>query len=942
MTTSTYPDTRRTGRRSRRLRSSLTAAGVLLVLLLPPLAATGAASPSAAGGAGCLPALGVTDRWFPLPPPEQPQRHSLYAGVFDGDPCSYLAADETGKVFVTHDSGAHWSTSTTSIGPPGDAVACFATVNGVYTQDLPAGNGYVFGIPADAATCPRTSAPSGTSVLPSGLYLAGDYGRTLTPVAAFDGLSVERIAVSQADPRVRYALATGDPTHAGLTVFVSTDGGTSWNVSATGAATSPTGPIAVGGTSGSGVWLAGSADGAPSASTPNQVGDANLWTSSDGGTTYSDIDHERQIFAIATGLTSTRSVRLDLGTNLGVAVGTGGSAFLQTGGGQASALALEATNASVLMAIRSGVPVRSPDDGRTFLGTPGLGNVGLCAQTLSRDAERPSLFVLSLRPQAGNPLGPCQSPGIWMYRSSGKDLTGNVVVPQPPPPPTGSNGSNDVFCSHAGGAGPVFGPGSTPDPSGLVVYVGQGECIWAFDALGRGHVVATVPVCRDWSEGIAFGFDDRLVVTCRTSHVLASVDVKTGQSFVIDDTRGDVEGPSFDRYGDLFVVDNDPASQGGSNNTVYEYPYPQHAHETPTKVYSFGPNEFTEDTRIAPPGSPYAGTLLVLYAADDAATQGHTVSTDAIAMFRPTARGWKRIQDFAHEPWGFVSIGMAFTPNGSVVLAADDGSGRLLEYSPDGRAYHYLASLAPTSGLAVPGQTTEYGASYVFAKMDITAKGLIVATSSTSSGWGGDGNDSATTRNAVVRVAASGTQLTPDFGTGFNDGSSILGVATANVITGLPRLPLPGHPRMPPQRATPVVATDAPPPGPPGTGPTVPVSGPAAAPAPGPAPAPQAQADPLGQPVAQGQVQGQPGLVAQRQTQPQLALALQQQLQTEANEHAMTARRHDPTLDVVLCAGLLTLGAVAYGAARATQRATARAGGGRDSARSNPAERERR
>jgi len=880
---------------------------LLVALLLPPLAATGWAAPPSASGAGCVAAFGVTDRWVELPPPVAPERF-LAAGSFDGDPCSYLVADRHGEIFVTHDTGRHWSQPDAAASFPGDPPTCLGGVEGVHTQDLPDGVGYVFGVPAPQY-CYRAEGP--LTDYTSGLYVTSDYGRTMAPVAAFAGLSVEGVAVLPTNPLVRYALARPAVGFGQDSVFVSTDGGTSWNISPGASATLPLGPLAVGGVSGADAWIAGSADGDPSTADPRLVGgDAILWTSRAGSTTYMDIDHEHQIFAIATGLTRDHHVRVDIGTDVGVAVGTGGSAMLQTGDGPATALALDAKDARIMMAVRHGVPVRSVDDGRHFVRTPGLDHVGRCSPSLSRDSGPSSLFTLSLTVVGNEPPGYCPAMGIWIYRSGPAETQSAVPLAIPPPyrvygPPV---------CSKTGGTAPVFAPGSTPNPDGLTMYVGQGGCIWAFDSVGRGRLVTTLRDCDNWSEGIALGFDDHLVVSCRIAHVLYDVNLKTGATDVIDDARGDVEGPSFDRFGDLFVVENDPAKIGGGDNTVYEYPYPQRPGETPNKVYSFGPNRFVEDTRIAPPGSPYAGNLFVLYAADRAARD----STDAIAMFRLSRHGWVRTHEFAHVPPGFVTLGMAFTPRGSLVLAADDGSGRLLDISADGHAYHYLASLAPTPTVSVAGQSSGPTESYSFTKVDITATGLILAVSSPLASTANQASA------GIVRVSGDGTQLTPDFGAGFKDPTlAICGIAVPNVITGLPRLSLPNQPRSP--KPTGRRGGLAMPPGTLGAGPLPPIAA-YSAPGSAPAPAPQAQPDPVAQPGAQAQPNPQAGLMAQRQAEPQLTVAGQRDLQSDAPAYTMTVRRRDPTGVVVLYASALTMGAVAYGAARRRQASVASRG----------------
>jgi photosystem II stability/assembly factor-like uncharacterized protein len=412
------------------------------------------------------------------------------------------------------------------------------------------------------------------------------------------------------------------------------------------------------------------------------------------------------------------------------------------------------------------------------------------------------------------------------------------------------------------------GPGKVdPSQAGMPVEPARGDvtiyvtsftsgCLIAYDRWGNARNMFQGPLN---TEGIALGFDGQLAIGTRYTNSIIRSRFPETQAF---DRIGNVpmaEGPSFDRHGNLYVVDN-------SKNIVYELPYPQAAIPVPSgqagkaapntakAVYRFGEGEFLEDTRIAPDTSPFSGSLLVEYV-----KAGHPTvegGCTAIAMLTRRGTSWTR-RDFAVLPTGFESLGMAFMPDGSLLVPGQKGN--ILRFAKDGSSYTTFADIGP---------------SYPLVKIDVTADGDVYATSSNL--WatgvpltGLSAGMSGRFHEAVVRFDRNGRRLLPDFTANLSGG---VGISVPNVITGHP-LQLPPSP-VPPATVVVPKGVGAPPQQPPPPPPPVAGVAPAAVPAPG--PVAQPQPNPLSQanPVSQGVSQPMAIVAPQRQQQAQLALVL--------------------------------------------------------------------
>jgi hypothetical protein len=826
------------GHATRRIAAVLAGAAALVAVAIAPVGA-GGATPT------CSDAGIARDGWFKVPPPPV-TTWVVGATVFGGAPCALLAADSGGHVFVTGDTGRHWRLVTTL--PLGDGgTGCVSRLNRVVGENLVGGTAYVLGAPK-GPQCAGSSPADAASA--TGLWVTHDFGASFSPVPAFAGLNVLSVTASVSDARTMYALAqpavTVDPLVAAT--YASTDGGATWAVVPTAAALMPT-RLAVGatGTTPAPVWAAGLANSATGA---NDVGKEGLWVSTNGGQTFAQATQESNLYDLSTSVRSPGVDQLDVATSDGILrTANDGRTFRRLAAGAGvTAVRAEAAAPRALMAIMEGTVVRSVDDGMTFDGT-GLGSLGACTQTLTRDHESPSLFALvavaSPLSGPGTPFGECRNAGIWLYRSSGADLAA----------PTGpvDSGIDDGLAADVASCktGPPGAPttGGTAAPPGTVVYVDNftgNTCLVAFDRYGNAANVAAMPLM---GEGIATDFDGRLLISSRYSGELIRFAPADGRTSVIDPNAVPVEGPSFDRYGNLYITLND---SNHARAGVWEYPFPQLPGAPRRLVWSFG-RRFIEDTKVAPPGSPYAGDVFVLYASDP-----RSIDCDAVAVLHRTARGWVRRPDFiSHLPASFAALGIAFMPDGSLLVPDYRGSGRVLRYDRTG------------AGPSVFADTATGGHSYVFMKIDVAADGYVYLTSASSS-EGGLLFSPTPVSNALVRLDPAGRHLLPDFTQNL---TAPVGVAVRNVITGLPRLPLPGAPRQPvaptgvdpPRGVAPPPVPPVPPPPPLPVAAPGAVAGPAAAPAPG--PAAQANANPASQ--AQGNPQPVP--VSQRQEQLQLA-----------------------------------------------------------------------
>jgi photosystem II stability/assembly factor-like uncharacterized protein len=478
----------------------------------------------------------------------------------------------------------------------------------------------------------------------------------------------------------------------------------------------------------------------------------------------------------------------------------------------------------------------------------------------------------------------------------------DVLVRYVPRDDTGNAGSDDMTAPahpqspvHPPAESCYRGEGNTdpaqaaqpfqPAPPGTAVYVTNADsgCVVAFDRNGKSTIMFQAP---PHTEGLALGFDGQLTIGTRTSNQVVRTQFPRTDTYTRLAMVPSSEGPSFDQQGNLFVVDNSPEA-----DVVYELPYPQTAMPALAdgqpdprlrKVWTFGKWIFLEDTRIAPSTSPFAGSLLVMYAAAGG-------NPDTIAMLRRHGSGWTRVHDFATLP--FPSLGMAFAPDGSVLVPELHG-GRIARISPDGTTATLFADL---------------GAAYMLTKIDVSAAGDVYATS-TYEGEARLVPGLRPGRNVVVRFDRTGKRLLPDFTANL---SYPCGVTVPNVITGNPLIRPPVVPQPRPPGVNPPVNN----PPPPQQVPQPQVQpGPAQAPllvqAPAPAPAAQPQLNPVSQANPVAQAVPQVGLVPQKQTQVQVATV---QVQTESGqrngEYLMSRRqRHQPIPAPV---ALLAVGVVA-------------------------------
>jgi len=533
----------------------------------------------------------------------------------------------------------------------------------------------------------------------------------------------------------------------------------------------------------------------------------------------------------------------------------------------------------------------SPAAGAPFIYAAGSGWSRIAQAFGERDASADAIYPQSFYFNAGG-----SQPGVVKYtRGVGSNDAGGPINIQGSAQ-LGEAQFSTANCPQGKGTGRAADPGPATDGLILVDNFETG-CLVAFDRFGHGEVIA-----RDYpnSEGIALTFDRQLIITTRFSHVLTETRLPQQSVTSLDVNAGDVEGPSFDRHGNLYVTDN-----RYNHEVIYEYPFPQHPGEKPRLVWTFGGYHFIEDTRIAPPGSPYAGDLFVEYNYRCNTTSTGTCNHDpnAIAVLHHGKRGWVRLADFAHFPSDFISLGMAFMPDGSVLVPDINGSGTILKYGPRGGVPSVFASVGTKSD------------NYIFAKIDISASGYVYVTSFTSATGPAAATASALPNHpvgghlGVVRFDPSGRHLLPDFTENL---TAPVGIAVPNVITGLPQL-LPAASAV---AAAPPPAAENPPPieQPAADAAPAPAAMPAAAAAAAPVAQAQPQPNPVGQAQTAPQANAQPAVVLQRQTQPQLALAranhdLERALGGDSQMRALPARRNGslPTEPIGLLAGGLML-----------------------------------
>lgn len=385
-----------------------------------------------------------------------------------------------------------------------------------------------------------------------------------------------------------------------------------------------------------------------------------------------------------------------------------------------------------------------------------------------------------------------------------------------------------------------------------------------YDRFGKAVVVVKAP---QYSESLALDPEDRVVVATRFSDQVVRYDDVTGQAELIS-ALPSAEGPEFSPDGRLFINDND-------RNTVYEYTPPVLAGSVPHPIYNFTPTlEFTEDIAIARAGSN-KGNLLVLVKTD----QGETLGGDptGIAVLSETPPVWEREDNLIDRfPDRITALGFAVHPRtGHILVPAFNGSGRILEYDPEGNYIGDFACLPQGSEMT---------------KIDISKSANVYVTAVIEE------NGVRTSR--LVRFDPEGQRLYPDFTAELDEPSSdcracsAIGVAVPHRFTKAPPLlPKEETPTGPISvkdeliRAAPTqqVHADPPPPSLPVTqiNPVVQAQG-------------QTQAQPRieqqSQQMQQSQSQTNPATVAQRQEEPQLAYVhaargLQQQ---EQGAHAMS------------------------------------------------------
>ena len=647
-------------------------------------------------------------------------------------------------------------------------------------------------------------------------------------------LNIASLTVAPSDPRTSYLLvyANGTLTTNNL-LFVSTNGAQSWVLQPT---ANVVAPLAVDPLDATDVWAAG---GVPA----NQ-----LEHSTDGGATWSASPNIPSVSALDVahrkGKPAVITVAFPGG---GVAQSpNGGAVWLAMPGAPAPVTSIAHGSQAGDLAVTTGP--NGPSAGAPWVYNPGAGWLrvqGAFGETQAgADFQRRETFyyndanipgVLAYVP----PFAPSDAPNDFQGAAQlgPSDGTPNTCF-------YGPAGKNSVGQTGSGTVAPA-----PPDEGPIIVDNFDTGCVVGFDRWGHGRVPLQAP---QYAEGIALTFDRQLMITTRFSNELTETAFPSPVYVVLDANIPDIEGPSFDRYGNLYVTDN-------MDNVIYEYPWPQYPGEGRQLVWSFGANHFIEDTRIAPPGSPYAGDLFVEYHNPTGNAADCNGNPDAIAILKRTPAGWTRLPDFAQFPSGFYSLAMAFEPDGSLLVPDWVGSGEVLKYGPRGGAPSVFGSVGTSNG--------DYG----FAKIDIAADGYVYVSSYANAGAAAAGvidpdlhqcpvgfYAATGARNVIVRFDPGGHRLLPDF---TEDLSLPVGIAVPNVITGLPPLF-----SIPPNPAAALAVPPVPPPNPPAE----PVSPTQIVNAPAPGAAPAAQAQPQANPQSQAQSMPQAGMVTQEETRAQL------------------------------------------------------------------------
>ena len=867
------------------LRSRSLVVAVVTIILLATIAAV------QVEGSGCT----VEDQikrdgpWTSIKAPEftrGPAKLSAYA-VHPTDP-SIMWVTNGKMIMRSVDRGCRWAT----VFPDGNVAAADEaleeTITGLVVPHSHEGSPIVATLESPVRQAPLTKgdpAPPGY-----GLIISDDLGDSWRP--ATGGLpptlaGIYAVAVAPSDHRVIYLLASSvtgklPSTDLSPALYATRDGGKSWTLVSddpTGGADPQAWSLEVHPDRPQTLWLAGS----------------GVARSTDGGETW---------------------VRVELGSSVaGIDVSRGGAhtaAALDTG------VVVSEDGGDSWQDQGSPGFVRSvafgPSSGDIALsaGTPGAGTAWIRQDDGSWADESHHQFEGQRRDYV-QVSADLRKSFYWIDVIANSleryDIPSEEPMQLAPAPESATN-----VCS--GGAAPPTVDEVEPNPPNMAdIYVSNFDtgCIVRFDRFGNATVAARG---RENSEGVAFDHLGRVVIATRFTNLVTRFDPDVGKISNLALIRTN-ESPAFDRYGTLYINDN-------NENDIYALPWPQVPHlfgqnAKPRLIADFRSiregdetNEFLEDMRIAPDTSPFAGDLFVQYyrqapGSEDANGEdpedeeeeqqqagAPSGNPNAIARFTQLKDGsWQREKDFARLPEQYESLGMSFKPDGSLLVIpfiTDDKTkwqdNPLLEYSPDGSEWRVFGR-APGAGCLLKGEVTPEG--YVFATRYVFAPGCADSPVRNGDRSAEDPSTVTDREPVLLRFAPDGRRLFPDFTAGL---TSPVGVATANVITGLPLLDPVVPPEIPvvlgePQSPVAIAAAPpAPPPPPPPPAlvpPVVPVVNPA--PAPGNAPA--------NAPAQASAAQPQAGLVRQQQTQPQMAFVTAAR-SVEANvatEHAMTALR---------------------------------------------------
>lgn len=383
-----------------------------------------------------------------------------------------------------------------------------------------------------------------------------------------------------------------------------------------------------------------------------------------------------------------------------------------------------------------------------------------------------------------------------------------------------------------------------------------------YDRFGNAEVVGLLP----WAtEGMALDPLGRVVIAGRWENRIYRFDGDTCTPEVVSRDVSTNEGPSFGPDGTLYISNNNA-------NDIYAFPAPVVPFTEPERIWDFPPGlpYFIEDTKVAPPESPYAGDVFVLF------------EFGGVGRLRKTPTGWQRMDDFIPRwpspaelsrlgvpadacvrdrgfgPTPIVdSVGMAFLPDGSLIVPIMACDGVVLKYAPDGGGYELFAFF--------DDRRLELG------KVDATPDGYVFIGAGRRFNCGGDAR--------LIRLDPNGRRLTPDFTQHL---TCAVGIAVPHAFLspsapGPPKVPpvlsnktpdnkpeqlLVPRPEVPVRGAAVAPLLPANPPPQPNPGPApVPAPVPAPAPAPAQAPASAQAGQPQAIPVPQQQEQPQPAVV---------------------------------------------------------------------------------